>query len=601
MRPTRTFARKLLGRAFDAVVIDAHRGVDPDVLGQCHGFIRRGGALILRMGGIVRREELIVIPYTIDDVTTHFDERFERCIARAPAVSPPLPLAPVAHENVGTDEQRLVVERLATMFRDRSPAIAVLLSDRGRGKSSALGLALHAANTKAVVTAPTEDAAAEVFRFAPGATFVRPRELFEREYDTIVIDEAAQLPVPLLQRIVTRHPRARIAFATTARGYEGTGRGFVLRFLDWVKKQDRPVTMLELAQPIRWDEGDLLEALVHDALLLDAEPAKVTDGEVVHAILDRERLARDEPLLRDVFGLLMHAHYRTSPGDLLRVLDAPNLALHVLFVSGRVGAVTLIAREGGLDPALCESLSRGEKRIHGHALADTLMTHSARADAGTLSMIRSVRIAVHPAVRRRGLAARLVEEVHRSYQPELFGTMFGATTDLLSFRRSVGYELVRVGVSRGARSGEAAAVMILPVSQRARDLVASLRIELARSLAMQLELLAVDGEMDVDDALRESLARGLSDPPPLDDRELRAIVTRYVEGPQPFDAAAYALCPFVEQNRDRLDRLDPRARRLVEGRVLARRSWAAVAREAGYPSVPSAQRALRPAIAALLA
>jgi tRNA(Met) C34 N-acetyltransferase TmcA len=143
--------------------------------------------------------------------------------------------------------------------------------------------------------------------------------------------------------------------------------------------------------------------------------------------------------------------------------------------------------------------------------------------------------------------------------------------------------------------------MILPVSQRARDLVASLRIELARSLAMQLELLAVDGEMDVDDALRESLARGLSDPPPLDDRELRAIVTRYVEGPQPFDAAAYALCPFVEQNRDRLDRLDPRARRLVEGRVLARRSWAAVAREAGYPSVPSAQRALRPAIAALLA
>jgi len=558
------------------------------------------------MGEIVRRRELIVLPYTIDDVTTHFDERFERCLSNLPTARVSAGILSPQHADHGTEEQEQVVKQLATMFSDPTPAIAVLLADRGRGKSSALGLALSRANVAASVTAPLEDSAAEVFRFAPHARYVRPRALFDGGHDTIVIDEAAQLPVPLLQRIVSANPTARIAFATTARGYEGTGRGFVLRFLEWMKKQDRPVTLFELAQPIRWDEGDALEAFVHDALLLNAEPAALAAASVSerfdeprHEILDREALARDEPLLRETFGLLMHAHYRTSPGDLLRVLDAPNLALHVLFVSGRVGAVSLIAREGALEPALCEELARGARRIHGHALADTLMTHSARADAGTLSMIRSVRIAVHPALRRRGLARRLVDEVHASYRPDLFGTMFGATTELLSFRRSVGYELVRVGVSRGARSGEAAAVMIRPVSDRGRSLVDSLRVELSRSLAIQLELLEVDGDLELDEALRASLSRGLPSPAPLGDDELRAVVERYAAGPQPFDAAAYALAPFVE--RRGLSGLDLRARRLVEGRVLRRRSWAEVAREAGYPSVPAAQRALRPAIRLLLA
>ena len=49
---------------------------------------------------------------------------------------------------------------------------------------------------------------------------------------------------------------AVLAFASTARGYEGTGRGFVLRFLEQLRREGRPLTELRLEAPIRWEAGD---------------------------------------------------------------------------------------------------------------------------------------------------------------------------------------------------------------------------------------------------------------------------------------------------------------------------------------------------------
>ena len=168
-------------------------------------------------------------------------------------------------------------------------------------------------------------------------------------------------------------------------------------------------------------------------------------------------------------------------------------------------AATLVALEGSLPLERCRSMARGAERIRGHALADTLVCHSGRVDAGSLSMVRSVRIAVHPDARREGVGAALVDHVHASYAPDLFGTLFGATAELLQFRRSVGYALVRVGASRGTRTGEPAAVMLRPVSERATRLLDGLREDLARDLPLQLELLAAD--LVLEPALRASLGR----------------------------------------------------------------------------------------------
>lgn len=613
----------LLGRGFDAVVIDAHGGVDADLLGQCHGFVRGGGGLVMRLappGETPAAVALAVHPYGPTDVGRRFHERFERGLAGAEVSS--APLAVPRRSTVGNDEQRAVVGALSELLVAVRPACAVLMADRGRGKSAALGLALAEAKARVpalrvAVTAAQEGSVGEVQRFCEGVSFASPLELVHAPsdgLDVVVVDEAAQLPVPLLRALVRRHPRARFAFASTVRGYEGTGRGFALRFLPWLERE-RPVTRLSLAAPVRWSSNDPLERFVFDALLLDAEPAAVDDArpaslpaapetspseaDITAHRLDRDALAANETDLRALFGLLVHAHYRTTPSDLQRLLDAPNLAVHALRRRGAIVAACVVAHEGRLTDAMCDDLYRGRHRVRAHALADALVAHLGERDAGRLSMVRSVRIATHPALRRQGLARRLVAHVHASYQPDLFGTLFGATAELIAFRREVGYEAVRVSASRGTRTGEPAVMMLRPVSAPARELCARLRTSLARELDVQLALLS--DELLLDDDLVAALHAGLPTPPPLSDRECDRLVRAYCEGPRTLESVATAARRFAARHPLALAALAPTDRGLIQGRVLDGRSWARVARDTGLAHPGVAMRAMRRAFAHLVA
>lgn len=622
--------RQLLGQTFDAVIVDLHDGVAADTLGRCHGLVRGGGALILCLpptGCAPSRPELAVLPYTSADVGSRFWQRLERHLARLDTAPPAQPLVPPPAVALGSDDQARAVEHLAQAFGAPAPTLIALVAKRGRGKSSALGLALAAAlaarpTLRACVTAPHADAAGEIFRFAPPdgerLRFSLPSELLEPSprrdasggfdaggaapWDVIVVDEAAQLPVSILRALVARHPRTTIAFATTTHGYEGTGRGFVLRFLDWLAHEPRRSVRLGLNEPIRWDEGDPLEHFAYDLLALDADIAqRIEPGELPPPRrLDPDELARDEGLLRSLFGLLVHAHYRTTPADLERLLDAPNLTAYAIVESNQVLAATLVAREGGLARADCEALARGQWRIRGHALADTLIVHAGRPDAGELHMLRSVRIATHPALRRRGVARALVQHLHATHAPDLFGTVFGATPELLHFRRSLGYQLVRVGSARGASTGEPSVVMVRPTTDRARALVTDLQRDLARNLPLQLDLLTADGELGIEPELRHALLHELIPAPPLDAATVRGRVEAFAIGAQTMEAALYPLDAFLRSPGAPLERLDPRQRQLLERRVLQRKSWRAAAMAAGYADVPTAMRALRPAVRVLL-
>lgn len=606
----RSMVKRLLGRAFDAVVIDGHGGVDADLLGRCQGFVWGGGCLVLRLpvGAPPGDPRLAVEPYPVEAVGGRFFARVEAAFGGTTLDAPPLAVRRVH----GTAEQAAVVDWLVSRASGDAPAHAVLLSDRGRGKSSALGLALARlpAGHRIAVSASDPQQCAEVLRFAAKTTarFVTIDALATgpERYDVIVVDEAAQVPVPLLQRLVRRHPTARFAFATTARGYEGTGRGFVLRFLRWLEGLEVPVERATLREPIRWAAGDPLEARVARALLLDAEPAAIDDPAAVdaaaveHVVLDPDRLAADEALLRGFFGLLVHAHYRTTPADLARLLDAPNLHAHALLHAGRVVAACLCAEEGGLSPERVIALYRGKARIRGHALPETLVCHAGRVEAGGLSMIRSVRIATHPALRRLGLASRLVAAVEGHHAPDLFGTLFGATPALLAFRRSLGYRLVRVGVNAGSRTGEPSAVMIRPVSERAQRLCAALRGDLARDLPTQLALMRADGEVFLDDALVDALGRQSSDPSEMSAAARLEGVAAYALGPRPLEAAGRAIVEFVEAHRPALAALDPTHAALLQGRIIDRRGWSRLTRELGYPSVRATMRAMRRAMQALV-
>ena len=150
-----------------------------------------------------------------------------------------------------------------------------------------------------------------------------------RAPDLLLVDEAAALPLAVLQRLLGGARRC-VAFATTVHGYEGSGRGFAVRFQGFLRRHASAVHALRLSQPVRWGPGDPLQAWTARVLLLDMAPPDGgpppggSGGGSVR-VLPPSALARDERLLRQVFGLLVLAHYQTTPADLLRLLDAPNL------------------------------------------------------------------------------------------------------------------------------------------------------------------------------------------------------------------------------------------------------------------------------------
>lgn len=598
-----------LGRAYDVVVLDLRDRLDADAIGCAEGLLRAGGTLVLLLGDTNEPDaSLVVSPFTKADVTRHFAARLDRKIAAAGALVRPLgPLSRAQEAEAGTAEQAALVTELSALLLHPQSVLVSLVADRGRGKSSALGLALSEATRsrplRAMAVSLEGDAPEALLRFAPPKTpFTSAAELLagSERYEVILLDEAARVPVPLLVRLALAHPDARIVMATTARGYEGTGGGYLLRFLAWARTAGRPLVERTLSAPIRYAAGDPLEHFVRELLLVDAEPSTTpSDAAPIHEILDRARLAQDEKLSSQVFGLLSHAHYRTTPSDLVRILDAPNLAVHVLRASGEVVAASLVAREGGFSHAEAEAIARGDRRVRGHALADTLVSHAQRPEAGALRMLRSVRIATHPALRRNGLARALVEAIHASTPDvDLVGTVFGATASLVTFRRALGYEVVRLGVARGGRSGEPSVVMLRPVTPAATALVRTLREELARELPIQLELLAAEGEVDA--GLAAVLGAGLPAPVALAADVVEARVRRYLESAQPSSAAPHALVRFAELHPAAVAALGARDRALVEGRLLQRRGWHEVARLAGLPSVAAATRAMRSAVAALL-
>lgn len=589
--------RAALGCGVDAVVLLLHDGFDADRLARAQGFIREGGALFL---GLPEVEAPPAPQLALEGPHATTSHRLWSRIAATlpPAGAPEAPIAPEALR-AGSEGQARAIEDLWRALSGASPQTPVLLAERGRGKSAALGLVaarLLEAGTRVVLTGPDETATAEVRAFAAALPHTPlPVALQGGEAGVVLVDEAARLPVPTLRALRAAWPGARFAWATTVSGYEGTGRGFVLRFLAGLEAQGEPVLRLSWEEPARWRAGDPLEAWTRRALLLDADlPLAPRGGSVTVRALDRDALVADEALLRGVFGLLVHAHYRTSPSDLHRLLDAPNMTVHAIFEGDDLAGVCLVAREGGLAAEVAEQVASGQRRLRGHALPDTLAVHAQRPEAATWRWVRSVRIAVHPARREAGLGRALADAVHAAYAPDGFGTLFGAIPELLRFRLKQGYVPVRLAAGWGERSGEPSVVMLRPVSARCEALARELREILAWNLPWQLAALAAEAPLDPE------LATALTDALPASRPPTEAAVARalagYLRGPAPFESALFALRSAWEARHAGLDRLPPADRALIEAKLGAQRSWREAAAAGGHATVPGAQRAVRRAL-----
>lgn len=252
--------------------------------------------------------------------------------------------------------------------------------------------------------------------------------------------------------------------------------------------------------PVRWAAGDPLERRLADLLLLDAEPPPAPAERLTLRRWSRDDLACRESALRDLFGLLVQAHYRTTPSDLRRLLDAPGLRIATLEAEARPQAVAVVGDEGGFSAALAERVARGERRPPGHLLAQSLAAHAGCREALIARLRRVQRIAVHPERRREGLGRRLLTAelaAAREAGIDLVGPASAPSLELIAFWRALGFRAVRLGLSRETATGEHALMVVMSTSVRGEALAESLTADFQRLLPALLafELKALDPQV----------------------------------------------------------------------------------------------------------
>ena len=671
-RQPATHAGRLMGTTYEAVVYDGTDEFSPNALGRTVGAVGGGGVYVLllptdwtdRVDDF--RASLAVAPFEPSDPTSAFRERLlatfdhpgvavydadadrlrrngltgrERPPPRSTGTLPTDPgFPPAAYEACHTADQGRSLRALERL-REAETAV-VVEADRGRGKSAVAGLAagaLAAAGHEVAVTAPARSNAGTLLEHAAELTetlgvcestaplvtaaggrveYVSPTELDDHAEtaDAVFVDEAAGLPVARLSAALAAD---RVAFVTTVHGYEGAGRGFSVRFRDRLADARHAVTETRPREPIRHAPGDPLESWSFRALALDARPAVdplVADASLADATYERlstDRLRGDDHRLREAFGLLVVAHYRTEPTDLARLLDAPNLSVHALLVDGHVAAVALVAREGGLSQDRRRSLFDGD-RIHGNMVPDLLGGQLRDPEAARPVGYRVVRIATHGALRRSGFGSRLLSAVEtdlagadrpESPPADYLASGFGASPGVVDFWRQNGYRSVHLSTTRNDTSGEHSTVVVRPVTDAGRALVARHETGFRDRIADALS----DGLRSLDaDVVRATLRACAADPGPtldLTDYEWRIVVgagtgpTGYGVAPGPFRRLAVAW--FLDTDAPE-EALDARQERLLVRKVLQGHPWDAVTAELGFVSTGECMRTLGATVRALV-
>ncbi len=473
----------LLGREFRHAVFDARHGFDAAAFAALSGTLKAGSWLVLLLPVWEEWEnqpdaDSLRWSDCPDPIATpHFVQHLKRVLtADNDAIlwrqNQPFSLAHFTprtdwHPATGAPqpEQQQLLQQLLTM----PPGVAAVTAARGRGKSALAGQLISRIAGSAIVTAPAKAATDVLAQFAGEKfRFIAPDALLasDEQADWLVVDEAAAIPAPLLHQLVSRFPRTLLT--TTVQGYEGTGRGFLLKFCARFPHLHR----FELQQPIRWAQGCPLEKMVSEALVFDDENFTHTpQGNIVISAFE-QTLWRSEPETPlKVYQLLSGAHYRTSPLDLRRMMDAPGQYFLQAAGENEIAGALWLVDEGGLSQQLSQAVWAGFRRPRGNLVAQSLAAHGSNPLAATLRGRRVSRIAVHPARQREGTGRQLIAgALQYTHDLDYLSVSFGYTGELWRFWQRCGFVLVRMGNHREASSSCYTAMALLPMSDAGKQL-----------------------------------------------------------------------------------------------------------------------------------
>lgn len=511
--------RTLLGREFQHAVFDARAGFHAEALAALAGTLKAGSWLLLLVPEWQRwplQADADAQRWSESDAplaSTRFVERLQQLLLADDRVAlwrqhQPFSLLPLADSTAWrTDGQQQL--RILDDLLHSAPGISVLTAPRGRGKSALAGMLAARWRGRCLVTAPAKVSTAVLADFAgDNYAFIAPDRLLDEagqhQADWLLIDEAAAIPAPLLRQLVALFPR--VLLTTTVQGYEGTGRGFLLKFCASLPQ----VKHYQLDAPLRWAENDPLEELIAEALLFDDAEPPVMQGDIVYQTLEQDDWTRQPERMAAVYQLLTSAHYRTSPLDLRRMMDAPGMHFTAALQGETVQGALWAVDEGGLSVELAWAVWAGYRRPRGNLVAQSLAAHAGLPEAAQLRSRRISRIAVSAQRRGQGCGQRLIALCReQGKRLDFLSVSFGFTAELWQFWQRCGFQLVRVGTQREASSGCYAAMAILPLSEAGQVLVAraALRLEregywvshLVEDQTLPLNCQQGDGQLDEDD------------------------------------------------------------------------------------------------------
>lgn len=628
-------AHTWLGKEKRVVIFDANNNFDPDSFAAISGIVMGGGLFILLLpaaekwndvyGSYFGQRLINSIRNTPELVVINEDDK-ELNFTPVKLISNPSPECEVPFL---TADQQSAVENIEEQFLKDSNNPVVLVSDRGRGKSAALGIVaarfVRSGIKKIVITAPRLRATDIIFKhlaeILPDANVTRgevtygesvvqfysPDQLIHENInaDLLLVDEAAAIPVPLLTSFL--HKYSQCVFATTVHGYEGTGRGFALRFYKILNENNPGWLKLQMQTPIRWAENDPLEKWMFRLLCLDAEIVepnvigKVDNNKLELELIKNSEIAKNENLLNDIFSLLVLAHYRTQPSDLLRLLDDDALSIYIVKYNQHVLAVALASHEGRFTEELSRKIYRGERRPPGHLLAQTLTYHCGIENAATFNYARVMRIAVHPEFQHQGIGSRLLDFIiknqkHAGY--DAIGTSFGMNAPLLNFWRQSEFNVMRIGFKREQTSGEHAAIMLLPLNLQGKEVYTQAQNRFINQLPFWFEdvLADIPNEIKklfpVTNEIQANLAA--LDLTAEDTKELES----YIKYSRNYELCIAAVSKFVLSKEDVIEQksFPHDFREILKLKVIEKKSWKDIAVEMKLSGKGEAQKYFHQAV-----
>jgi len=623
-------AQTQLGKEFDVIVFDGSIHFSADSFGAIVGTLTAGGILFVLLSASskslwLQRFKHIAQQYALE----HDDFYYVHQGESLPALSlcSRNQLLPAQLDK--TADQQQAVEAILKVVHGHRRRPLVISSDRGRGKSAALGMAaaellLHG-KQRLIVTAPSMATVDTLFehaaRLLPTAKvsaghieleqaeikFVAPDLLLNSDLtaDLLLVDEAAAIPSSMLEKLL--HKFSRIVFATTLHGYEGTGRGFVVRFQQILDQATPNWRALQLSTPIRWTENDQLEAFSFEALLLNASPVAdelVADATVEACefeLIDRQQLLTDPQSLAELFGLMVLAHYRTRPSDLQMMLDRDDVSVVVMRYQGHIVASSWLIKEGELEQELAEQVYAGNRRLKGHLLPQSLLAHVGIPNAGGLRYQRIIRLAVHPAIQNRGIGQALllkIEQQLKQDECDVLGASFAVSRELIKFWHKAGFTPSKFGMHQDDVSGSHAVMMLRASSSQGHDLIH----DASQRFAEQWTYILPRDLKEVDSALLIELSQGLSSLPRLLSHTEQQEILAFAHQQRGLEFSQYSLMHWLREQITQATflQIEPQQQALCFKAILQQQSWPQLCEKLPYTGKKQALAALREAVRNLL-